>query len=100
MLFTTACLLGFSVQMSFVVYHLLHPLPVTTVKEVKLSDLKFPLVLKLCAHVMWEDNLRYEAAGYHDEVGMYLGQSRYDPRHFGWVGHSENGSHLDISGIL
>ena len=85
--------------MGFVVYSLLNPLPVTTVKEVSLSDLEFPIVFKLCAHLMWDDDLRYWEVGYQDEEMMYLGQSKYDPRQFGWSGHSENGSHLDISGI-
>ena len=96
----SVCFLGFVTQMCFVIYNLLHPLPVTTVKEVRLSDLEFPIVLKLCAHLMWDDNVRYREVGYTDEQAMYLGQSRYDPSKFGWSGHSENGSHLDISGIL
>ena len=94
----TACLLGFLVQMGFVVYHLLHPSPVTTIKEIQLADLEFPIVFKLCAHVMWEDNLRYQEVGYLDEEGMYLGQSKYDPNQFGWSGHSENGSLHNVSG--
>ena len=94
----TACLLGFLVQMVFVVYHLLHPLPVTTIQEIQLADLEFPIVFKLCAHVMWEDNLRYQEVGYTDEEEMYLGRSKYDPNQFGWSGHSENGSLHNVSG--
>ena len=96
----SVCLLGFLIQMGFVIYSLLHPLPVTSLKEVSLSDLQFPVVFKLCAHLMWDDNLRYSEVGYQDEEMLYLGQSKYDPSQFGWSGHSENGSHLDISGIL
>ena len=95
---SSACLLGFLVQMVFVVYHLLHPLPVTTIKEIQLADLEFPIVFKVCAHVMWEDNLRYQEVGYLDEEGLYLGQSKYDPNQFGWSGHSENGSLHNVSG--
>ena len=94
----TACLLGFLIQMGFVVYHLLHPSPVTTIKEIQLADLEFPIVFKLCAHVMWEDNLRYQEVGYRDEERMYLGQSKYDSNQFGWSGHSENGSLYNVSG--
>ena len=90
------CISFFSAQMVRLVENLVVPkMTHTSVKEVPLKDIDFPLDLKLCVRPSMNsaalEGFGYEKAGLHYVSGS---SSRTNYSYIGWGGHNLNGRNL------
>ena len=93
--FMIACI----THVSFIGYYTINPvLPEIKIYSKPLKDIEFPLVFRLCTNKLLNlDHSEYNEMGYNDAKGFFKGQSKYNWMHFGWNGHTENGSVIDAS---
>ena len=63
----------------------------TDVKELKLENIDFPVVFKLCFKNSF-DLKRLNDAGYSSVWNYFKGMSKFNNSVFGWAGHEQNGS--------
>ena len=85
-IFIIACI----IHVSFIGYYIVNPLlPEIQSYSKPLKDIEFPLVFRLCTD---KYSTKYNEMGYNNKNFFYKGQSKYNWKHFGWNGHTENGS--------
>ena len=64
-------------------------LPSTKTYEKHLTDMKFPLVFRICAQ---SSSRRFGNYGYSYDYEYFMGKSMYNRSLYGWNGHIRNGS--------
>ena len=83
---------GTLVHISYLGYFLLYPdLPVMEVSTVKLEDIEFPAVFKICLYNLKHSNQRYRNLGYAGVEEFFSGYSSNYSDLIGWNGFDENG---------
>ena len=82
---------AFLIHLTYIGYDMHYPKFVENlVYEKNLSDIQFPLAIKLC--LIRRDFERYRKVGYHDDNHFYLGISKFSKNMIGWNGHTKNGN--------
>ena len=77
-------------HISYLGYFLLYPeLPEIEVSTVKLEDIEFPVVFKICLYDLQNFNERYQKLGYAGIDEFFSGYNDSDL--IGWNGFDENG---------
>ena len=100
--FTTASL----IHISWLVYLMINPpLPDIEMYKTSLSDVDFPIVMKICLYDIKNSSDRYEGVGYKDARGLFTGKSRFNESQFGWRGFNKDGKPMatvtgDVEWIL
>ena len=86
-----ACSLATIVQLGFMFKGFVSPtLLNTSVKEIDLKDIDFPIEIKICATPGFSENA-IEEMGYEEGVWNYFkGRSRFNSSIIGWAGHTED----------
>lgn len=89
-LFMIACI----IHVSFIGYYIINPeLPEIKIYSKTLKDIDFPIVFRLCKNKLTNLNhSKYDEIGYKDTKSFFKGISKYNWKHFGWNGHTLNGS--------
>ena len=59
-------------------------------RYVKLSDLLFPVVFKVCTKPAFDTDF-LSSAGYRNVYEYFLGRSKFNSTIFGWAGHTPAG---------
>ena len=86
---------SFIVHIFFIGSRILQPdIPNVRVYRSPLKDIEFPLIFKICAYQIKNENERYKRAGYENYPAFYRGESMYNETLVGWGGHSQNFSNL------
>ena len=87
------CFLIFIVHISLIGYKSLYPdVPEIVVYKKDLSEIDFPLLIRICLFEKENINARFLDYGYDALYGFFHGQSMYNSSLVGWAGHTENGS--------
>ena len=84
-----ACFLAATIQLGFIFGSFINPtLLNTSVKEIDLQDIDFPVEIKICAQPGFNENALKEM-GYEEGIWSYFfGRSRFNSSIFGWAGHT------------
>ena len=97
------CLLnsGFTILCMLHIFVNLHvtlnpPNPDIRVFDKALKDVSFPILFKLCGKEIRNSSERFKIFGYQDEINFFGGKSIFSKNVFGWNGHTENGSTIEI----
>ena len=79
-------------HISFILHNLLYP-DFPTIKQYSknLKDIEFPIVFRICAEKLQDEEKKYNTVGYRNMFDFFLGQSMYGHA-YGWAGHTKNGS--------
>ena len=86
-------LIIFLVHLSFIGYQSLYPdVPQIVVHKKDLSEVHFPLSIRICLFENDDKGARFQEYGYDDIVDYFLGRSMYNSSIVGWAGHTKNGS--------
>lgn len=87
----TACVIAFTTQMTILTHHLINPSQtVTNTVKRNLTDLEFPMVVKICINPSYNDTELYDV-GYTYTWDYFAGISRYNSSLIGWAGHTSDG---------
>ena len=73
------------------------PNPDIRVFDKKLEDMSFPILFKLCGKEIRDSSERFKIFGYRDEINFFGGKSKFSKNVFGWNGHTENGSTIEMT---
>ena len=86
-----ACILAGLIQLGFIIEGFIKPsLLNTSVKEVNLHDLNFPIEMEICASPGFNETA-LEQMGYEPGIWNYFfGRSRFNSSIVGWAGHTAN----------
>ena len=86
-----ACVLAALLQLGFLIEGFIQPtLLNTSVKEVDLREMDFPIEIKVCAQPGFNETALREM-GYKECIWSYFsGRSRFNSSIIGWAGHTED----------
>ena len=85
-----ACILAALLQLGFIIEGFIQPtLLNTSVKEVDLREMDFPIDIKICAQPGFNMTALNEM-GYGHISGYFFGRSQFNSSIIGWAGHTEN----------
>ena len=89
-------LIALCIHVFFITYSMIHPsIPTIKIYEKSLSEIEFPISIKLCALEDTEsDVMRHNTSGYERNFRFFLGQSMFNKSLIGWSGHTQDGSFL------
>ena len=84
-----ACILAALIQLGFILEGFIRPtLLNTSVKEIDLQEIDFPIEIKICAQPGFNESLLKDL-GYDQGIWSYfLGKSRFNRSIIGWAGHT------------
>ena len=81
-----------------VIYRLVNPaLPSIHEYDTNLKDIEFPISFKICLNDLKQSFDKYLKFGYKDHYHFFLGRSKYNESHYGWNGHTEDGSTISTT---
>ena len=88
-LINIACILAATIQLGFILESFIKPtLLNTSVKEIDLQDIDFPIEIKICAQPGFNETA-LEEMGYEEGIWSYFkGKSRFNSSIIGWAGHT------------
>ena len=82
------------IQLSILLEGFIKPtLTHTWEKDVRLGDIEFPIVIKICVIPTYNLTSLYDY-GYEDKYRFFLGQSRFNNSTYGWAGHTNSSTTL------
>ena len=90
-LINIACILAAIIQLGFIIESFIKPtLMNTSVKEIDLQDIDFPIEIKICAQPGFNETALNEM-GYQQGIWSYFfGRSRFNSSIIGWAGHTSD----------
>ena len=87
-LINIACILAALIQLGFILKGFIRPnLLNTSVQEIDLGEIDFPIEIKICAQPGFNETTLKEM-GYNHIWGYFLGRSRFNSSIIGWAGHT------------
>ena len=92
LLLQVSCYVAFLIQVILLAAEEMKPSQTETrLKEMRIEEVEFPVVFKLCFMDKMDVN-KVRDAGYKSMWRYFLGQSRFNDSIYGWAGHDEDGN--------
>ena len=86
-LLNAVCVLAAFIQLAFILGKYTNPDQLnTTTSEISLSDMEFPLDIKICAEPAFNKKALFDAGFGKRSYHYFNGRSRFDPTVLGWAG--------------
>ena len=92
LLIKTCCYLACILQVAFLIVEQISPTQTeTSTKEVKMEEIEFPVIFKICFKNSFDLD-KVKEAGYKSVWDYFKGESKFNDSLYGWAGHTRNGS--------
>ena len=92
LLLQVSCYVGFLIQIILLAVEEIKPSQTeTSLNEIRLEDIEFPVVFKLC----FKDNMdldKLRDSGYETIFRYFEGKSKFNNSTYGWAGHEKDGN--------